>query len=597
MLRELHISNLAVIEDVVVEFGEGLNCITGQTGAGKSLILGAFEILLALRGGGGADLIRPGAEDARVSGLFELGDPWIHEQVSSALDMPLEPDEGLLISRKLFASGRSGFSANGRPVTTSMVRSVGELLVDVHGQHDNQYLLKPSNQLLLLDGFARCLDLRQQFSRVYTELRKLIRRRQELGEAGSVRRQQLELYEFQAAEIDAVGISGASEKEGTSLVNELAELQARHQLLSNMRHIKQQATAAYAALHESDGSVVERLQMISQVLLELAEMDEQIEPVAEQVRTATLTLQENAYELGRYMDRLELNREELVEIEDRLDVLNRLISKYAADDKMGDDPIAAVQAYRNQIGQQIQKLRYDNDDLDKIDKRIDAVRAKLRRIGETISKRRRDAAARLTPLIEAELAELNMPEASLVVEFETFDLDLNEEWGPGASGLDRMEMLMRMNPGQPAQPLRRIASGGELSRIMLAIKSVLSQADRISVLVFDEIDANVGGRTGTVIGQKLRKLASVSSKTNAHDGHQVLCITHLPQIAAFADHHLRITKRVEGKGKSRQTTTDVTILNAQTRIDELAEMLAGKQASKTTRRQAKEMLESVISSK
>lgn len=582
MLRELHIQNLAVIEDAQVDFTPGLNVFTGETGAGKSLVIGAFEILLGLRTAG--DMIRPNAEQAQVTGLFEVHHPDIAKQVAEVLDQPVAPGEQLLIARKLFASGRTSVSVNGLPVTNAMVKQVGQLLVDIHGQHDHQHLLKPSNQLHILDAFAKCDDDRERFAERLTELRQLTKTRQELSAGSDLRRQQLELYEFQADEIEA-----ADPQAG-----EFPELQARHRVLSSLQRIQKDAGSAHAALYEAENSVTERLQIITHLLLELTELDPELDDVADQVRSSTLSLQESAFELSRYIDRLEHDPAESAEVDDRLNVLNRLVSKYG-DGAKSDDPVEPVITYREEIAGKITLLRSQDSDRSGIDQRIADCKAELRDIAKRLTKARTAAAKKVAPLVESQLKELGMAEAAFDIGFESHTLDDHSS----ASGLDAVEMLVRTNPGQPMQPLRKIASGGEMSRIMLALKSVLAGSDRISVLVFDEIDANIGGRLGTVIGNKLRTLAHANnaSKTkkplaasHAAPSHQVLCITHLPQIAAFADNHLRITKTVTGKGKARQTHTTVAPVTGKTRVEELAEMMAGKDVTNTTRKQARELI-------
>lgn len=595
MLRELHIANLAVIEDVAVELTPGLNVFTGQTGAGKSLVIGAFEILLGLRSA--ADFLRPDTDEGRVSGVFEVHDPAVAAAASELLDQTIAPGDQLLITRKLFASGRTSVSVNGQPATAAMVRQVGELLVDIHGQHDHQYLLKPGNQLVILDGYARCEDLRHRFGELLGELRDLRHQQKELNASRTLRRQQLELYEFQADEIDQ-----ADPQPG-----EFPELQARHQVLGNLQRIKKDAGRAHGALYEAEASVVERLQIITHLLVDLAELDESLEPVANQVRDATVSLEEAAFELSRYVDRLDHDPAELAEVESRLNELNRLVQKYGDTGPAGaDDPVQAVLDYRAQIGDQITELRGQDEGLAHMDDRIAELRTALEDVGAKLRETRQAAAKKIRPLIEAQLKELGMGEAKFDVAFEPRELDDPDLSG---SGLDAIEMVVQTNPGQAMQPLRKIASGGELSRIMLALKSILAGSDRISVLVFDEIDANIGGRLGSVIGQKLRELAAGRTagaasngrnrKAKADDGdaasqHQVLCITHLPQIAAFADRHLRIAKEVAGSGKSRQTRTTVTELSGGDRIEELAEMMAGKQATATTRKQARELLEAAV---
>ncbi len=577
MLRELHIQNLAVIEDAKIEFATGLNVFTGQTGAGKSLVIGAFEVLLGLRTAG--DMMRAGAEQARVTGLFEVHDPGIAQQIGTLLDQPIEPGEEVLVNRKLFASGRSSVSVNGLPVTNAMVKQIGQLIVDIHGQHDHQHLLKPSNQLHILDAFAKCTEDRLRFAQGLGDLRELNKTHRELTTGADLRRQQLDLYEFQADEIDAI----------EPQLGEFPELQARHRVLNSLQRIKQDAGGAHAALYEAEGSVAERLQVIAHLLLELAELDPDLGEIAEQVRTSTLTLQESAFELGRYVDRLEYDPGEVDEVDQRLNVLNRLVSKYG-DGQKSQDPLAHVMAYRQEIGEKIADLRSMDSDLGGIDERIEVCRAGLVTTAKRLTKARVKAGKQVQPLVAGQFKELGMGEAVFDIAFESLVLD--DQAGP--SGLDAVEMLVQTNPGQPMQPLRKIASGGEMSRIMLALKSVLAASDRISVLVFDEIDANIGGRLGTVIGKKLRQLANGQSQGGSVSdyalSHQILCISHLPQIAAFADNHLRISKDVTGKGKTRQTHTTVSTIKGKTRIEELAEMMAGKLVTATTRKQARELI-------
>jgi len=573
LLRELHITNLALIEDLTVELTEGLNAFTGQTGAGKSLILGAFELLLGLRStAGAADLVRPGAEEARISGVFELHDADRAAEAATLCDQTLAPGDPLLITRKLFASGRTSVSINGQPATAGMARALGEALVDIHGQHDHQFLLKPANQLLILDAYAEATGLRQAFAERWQRLRELRQAQTELDASRTLRKQQLELYEFQASEID-----DAEPTEG-----EFAELHARHKVLANLSKLQQDAGKAHAALYEADGSVTERLQAIAHVLIDLADLDDDLAPIAEQVRVATLSLQEASFELSRYLDRLDHDPAEASEVERRLDTLNRLIHKYGSG-KPCDDPLNEVLTFRAQLAEQIDALRAQDDDLAGIDSQITAAETELHTLGEQLTAKRQAAAKRLRPKVEIQLAELGMAEAKFAVGIEPGQV--------GPHGPDAVEMMVQTNPGQEIAPLRKIASGGETSRIMLALKSILADSDRISVLVFDEIDANIGGRLGSVIGRKLRELASAPSSTS---NHQVLCITHLPQIAAFADRHFRITKTVHGSGKSKHTRTDLAVVEGKARIEELAEMMAGAKITTTSRKQAQELLAAAV---
>lgn len=580
MLRELHISNLAVIADATVELDPGLNCFTGQTGAGKSLIIGALEVLLGLRQP--QDMLRKPAPEGRVTGVFHIAARGLREQLAAVTDLPLADEPELIMVRRIFESGRTGASINGHPITASMLKQVGEILVDVHGQHDAQFLLKPANQLQVLDEFGGSAPLRAEFGEAFRQRQELTAQLEELTASRTLRKQQLELYEFQAKELD----------EAALVAGEHEELQARHRLLSNLQKIKHDAGLAYGVLYEDEGAIVSRLKTLYAMLLDLSELDEQLMPVTQQIKDAAANLDDAAFSLRRYVDRLDLDPDELTEVTERLNLVNRLVDKYAGH----AGTLADVLAYRTQIGEQIDALRGQDQDYSSLGQQIAALDARLRDLGAKLTKARKKAAEKLVPLVHAQLADLGMKEAQFSVEFQGIaglpepsektakrpkpdtPAPLTAADFALSSGLEMIEFMIAPNPGQPARPLRRIASGGELSRVMLALKSILAQADRVSVLVFDEIDANVGGRMGAVIGEKLRDLAKI---------HQVLCITHLPQIAGFADRHITIRKAVQGD----QTRTTVTQIEGDARLKELAEMIAGKDVSATSLAQARELIE------
>jgi DNA repair protein RecN (Recombination protein N) len=551
MLRELHISNLAVIADARIELARGLNCFTGATGAGKSLVIGAIEVLLGLRSS--AEMLRAGADEGRVSGVFEVRDKRTLEALERLTDVPVSAEGGeLLLTRRLYFSGRTSVSLCGHPITLGMLKQVAESLVDVHGQHDHQYLLKPSNQLDVIDQYADLWPLRERYYATYGALRDAQQQLDELGASRTLRQQQLELYRFQADEIDAAQLDPA----------EYEELRSRASVLENLEKLKKDAGAAHGALYEADGSVLERMKMISAVLSELSQLDYNLKPVAGALRDATIELEDAAFDLGRYLDKLDLDPSELVEVTDRLNTINRVLNKHG-------DPIEATLQHRREIGQKIAELEKQTDDFSAIQQQIDPLTRELNELGTELSEKRRSAAKKLAPRIERELAELGMEKAKFTINFTSS--------AATPSGIDQIEFIVQTNPGLAAQPLRKIASGGELSRIMLALKGVLALGDRVSVLVFDEIDANVGGRLGSVIGEKLRDLA-------IH--HQVLCITHLPQIASYADRHLTVRKESTGA----ETRTTVRRVEGTERVAELAEMIGGERVTEITRAQAKELL-------
>ena len=553
MLRELHISNLAVIADARVELSPGLNCFTGATGAGKSLVIGAIEVLLGMRSP--AEMLRPGVEEGRVSGVFEVRDPGVLRRIEELTDASVVADGGeILLTRRLYASGRSSISLNGNPITLGMLKEVAEHLVDVHGQHDHEFLLKPAHQLEVLDQFAGCSELRRRYHDAFAQLQEAKQRLAELSASRTLREQRLDLYRFQAAEIDDAELSAG----------EYEELTGRASLLRNLEKLTKDVTATHAALYAAECSVLDRLKMMAAVLAELSLLDQNVRPVAEAMRDATISLEEVAFDLSRYLDKLDLDPSESKEVDERLNTLNRVLNKYG---RTVEDTLA----HRAELGRQIAELERATDDLSTLQSRIDPLLKSLTTLGAELSAKRQAAARRLKPLVEKELAELGMEKA-------TFQISLAVSQEPQSSGFDQIEFIAQTNPGQLAQPLRKIASGGELSRIMLALKGILASGERVSVLVFDEIDANVGGRLGSVIGGKLRKLA-------AH--HQVLCITHLPQIASYAERHLTVRKQIAGD----KTQTTVRTVDGPERLEELAEMIGGQRITATTRAQAAEMLD------
>ncbi len=566
MLRELHISNLAVIADATVEFDAGLNCFTGQTGAGKSLVLGALELLLALRSG--QSMLRVGADEARITGVFMIQNLVLRRRLAEITDLPLADEPEMILVRRIHQSGRTTASLNGHPLTGSMLKNIAETLVDIHGQHETQYLLERENQLTLLDDAGQLGAIAGEFRDLYKQRRECLRQFREMNASQTLRRQQIELYEFQFREIE-----DANPQSG-----ELEQLEVRHRLLSNIEKIKRQVGSAYAALYEDDGSIIGRLKSVAAVLLEAAELNQEFSSAAEQVKDSTIALDDAAFTLRRTLDRLELDPEELATVTDRLNMLHRLISKYC--DPGGN--VEQLRAYKEHLREQLTELKSADQNTTALEARIVALEQQLSQRGAELSQGRKKAAERVIPGVHQQLAELGMKDARFHIEFSPVqavsvaDGNTDDPFG-SPSGLDTVEFMLAPNPGQPARPLRKIASGGELSRVMLAVKSILAASDRVSVLVFDEIDANVGGRMGTILGEKLRAIAR---------RHQVLCITHLPQIAAYADRHISIKKIV----RDGESYTTVSTLSGQSRLAELAEMMAGKNITPTSLAQAEELL-------
>ncbi len=566
MLRELHISNLAVIADAAVEFDAGLNCFTGQTGAGKSLVLGALELLLALRSG--QNMLRAGTSEARITGVFVIQNATLRRRLAEITDLPLADEPEIILVRRIHESGRTTASLNGQPLTGSMLKNIAETLVDIHGQHDAQYLLKPANQLALLDDAGHLSAIAEEFRTLYQQRRELMIQSRELGASQTLRKQQMELYEFQLRELEDAGPQAG----------ELEVLEARHRLLSNIEKIKRLGGSAYEALYEDDAAIIGRLKTVTAVLLEAAELNPDFIATAGQVKDSTIALDDAAFTLRRTLDHLELDPEEHASVSDRLNTLNRLISKYCGHGGGLDQLLE----YQESIKTQLTQLKSADQNSVDCDARIAGLEKQLFAVGAKLSQGRRNAAQVVTPGVHQQLADLGMKEARFHIEFLPVAAGAETQGRPedpfaSPSGMETVEFMLAPNPGQPARPLRKIASGGELSRVMLAVKSILAASDRVSVLVFDEIDANVGGRMGTIIGEKLRDIAG---------RHQVLCITHLPQIAAYADRHISIRKVV----RDGESFTSVATLTGQPRLEELAEMITGKNMTPTSLAQAHELL-------
>jgi len=557
VLRTLSIQNLAVIEDAQVEFDEQFNVFTGATGAGKSLVIGALELLLGLRAS--TQMVRAGAGEARISALFEIRSPELRREIEAALDLSLE-DGQLAVTRRIPATGPSRASLNGQPITAGMLRTLGQLLVDIHGQYDQQYLLQPVNQLAVLDAYGKLEDARAAYRAAYDAHHDLLARQAELRAGAELRDQQLELYEFQAEEIDRAQMQPG----------ELAEVETRRNRLANAERLAGELSAIYQSLYEDEGSITDRLKAMTSVLDDLTAFDPALEEFANTARDAAYSLEDLAYQIRGRVERVEFDPAALAEAEERLQLLRRLTDKYGPEE-------SDVFRTREELDEKIRSLRSQADDASGIETRLAELHRRMTALGLELRSAREKVARKLEKKIEAGLRELEMKGTQFRIALEPAVNDQGQP-SPGPAGLDRVDFLIAPNPGEPLQPVRKIASGGELSRVMLALKGVLAQADRVSVLVFDEIDSNVGGRLGAVIGRKLADLA---------EHHQVLCITHLPQIAAFGSRHLTVRK----ESRNGRSFTSVETVEGDRRVAELAEMIGGANVTATTRKQARELLD------
>jgi len=534
MLRELRISDFAIVSSAGVEFGPGLTCLTGETGAGKSILVDALG--LALGGRSDAAMVGPGGS-ATVEALFDVsGVP----AASSALEeMGLHAEDGELIVRRVVgANGRSRAYINGSLVNVSALQAVGGLLVDIHGQHEHQSLLRVETHIELLDVHLGLEGLKDEYGAAYEKRGELGARLDDIVSRERERAQRLDLIRFQAGEIDEAGLADGEEagleEERARLANADRLISLSHEGIEALRDAEPSALSLAASALESVKSVAELVEGQAETLKLL--------------ETAMISMEEASALLRDFASGLEPDPERLAEVEDRLDLIKRLKKKYG-------DTVAAVLAHRSEIGIELEGLEYADEEAEVLKKRLKEAEAEVGRLAKRLGDARRKGASGFCKEVMKELSSLGMPKAEFEVGFEALE-------SPGPKGAERAEFLFSANPGTGPRPLSKVASGGELSRVMLALKVVLSREDGVPTLVFDEVDSGIGGRTATVVGEKLKAAAK---------NRQVLCITHLPQVASCAREHVSVSKRTE-RGK---TAVELTRLDGEGRVAELARMLGG----------------------
>ena len=557
MLTELRIRNFAIIDEIGLAFADGFTVFTGETGAGKSILVDAVDLLVG--GRASADLIRAGAEDAEVSGVFVLApdSPVAHFLREHDLLSPGETD--LILRRILSRAGRNRIHVNGRPAPLSVLQSLRGLLVDIHGQHDHQSLFHMSVQLDLLDEFGGASAARADYVAAFGVWHRLEARVAEQRAALADRQAREDLLRYHVDELSGANLQ----------VGEDHDLARARLLLSQGRRLAELAQATYGPLYDEEPSLLQGLGALTGSLKELAAMDPAMMDARDHFAEAVAQLLDVAQRLRAYRDKLEFDPERLEKVEERLDLIHRLVKKYGGS-------LEAVMAKWAQAKRDLHELESDDDALKALEQQGADAQEHAVKLAQVLSRTRTKAAGALEKRLARELQDLRMAHAHvrIVVEQET------SADGPSltATGSDRVEFLFSSNLGEAPQPLARIASGGELSRVMLAMKTVLAGQDRVPVLVFDEVDAGIGGAVSEVVGKRLRTLSE--------RGHQVFCITHLAPIAAQAERHYAVTKAVT----NGRTVTQVEPLDKAGRIAEVARMLGGETITPTIRSTAAEML-------
>ncbi|BCR04386.1 DNA repair protein RecN [Desulfuromonas versatilis] len=549
MLSELIIKNIAIIDRLQVAFGAGFNVLTGETGAGKSIIIDAVGLLLGDRAR--PELIRSGEEEAVVEALFDLrGMPGVRDALAEA---GLEEGDELVVKRSISRSGRNRVYLNGSLATLGQLQPLAGQLMTIYGQHASQGLQRADLHLDMLDSFAGLDGELGNYRELFRELRQLNERLQRLDEAERERQHRLDLLGFQSSEIAAVSLKPGED----------ADLAAERLLLQNAGKLAAATEGGYELLYAGEGAACERLGRVADDLAALSNIDPQLGQLAEAVRGALFTVEDVAEQLRGYAGRVDFEPGRQDEVESRLALISGLKRKYAP-------TLEEILAYKEKIDQEIEELSDVDAAREGLRKKIAVARQGLERAGAGISARRAEAARQLAGKVELELRDLAMAKAR-------FEVRLSPLSEPGPTGLERGEFFLAPNPGEEPKPLARIASGGELSRIMLALKRAAPGGEDIPCLIFDEVDAGIGGEAATAVGEKLRGVAV---------GRQVLCITHLPQVAAYGDRHYRVEKREE----HNRTVTRLVFLENEERVREMARMLGGARVTERTLEHARELI-------
>ena len=557
MIETLSIRNIALIDELDLELAPGLNIFTGETGAGKSVILRSIGLVLGERVS--ADIVREGADFAKVEAGVAPHDRHPMWHTDFAFSDVLDPSDAVILSRRISANGRSRCHINGRLVNLGQLQDLGALLVDIHGQHEHQSLFRTQTHLRLLDDFGGCSDARQHVSKVHARLQALQKEAAELTQTLKASEREKDLLEFEIKELTA-----ASLEEG-----EDEALAAEARVLKNAEELGQSAKRVYALLdgdtsNSIDSSALERLKDAAKTLIKLSELDDSLSEVHDRLETSLYELEDVALHIRQYADTIEFNPMRLDEVTDRLALIRKLKRRYG-------NSISEILTYHAEAEQKLQTLQFGSEKQESLQAEIHETIQEAQHLCLALSAKRLHVAKQLSKQIEKELRTLGMDKA----EFQASVQHIADERGPfqidggrygfRSHGMDDVEFLIAPNVGSEARPISRIASGGEISRIMLALKTVLVQVDEIPTLLFDEIDSGIGGKVADVVGRKLKELSEFA---------QIICITHLPQIARFADRHFQVEKKVVG---GEHTLITAKPLTPEEQVNEIARMHGGEE--------------------
>lgn len=550
MITDLVVKNFAIIENLHVQFGSGFNVLTGETGAGKSIIIDAVNLLLGGRARG--EIIRTGAEEASVEAIFDLQS---ESAVSAKLvELGLDNGDELLVRRIISLSGKNRVFINGSAVPLNQLRELTSRLVNIYGQHEHQNLQRTETHLALLDDFAGLQSQLSCYQNAFQACQQLQKRLDDLNLAERERQQRLDMLAFQQQELSAAKL----------IIGEDQELEQERSLLQHAEKLTAATAGGYDILYAGSLAVCGQIGSLADQLDALQQIDPHLAPLVETLRSSLFNLEDVATELRNYSEKLDFEPHRQDQVEERLALLTNLKRKYAPS-------IEDLLEFQARVETELEELSDVEGRREQLQRQFAEAQAAVQTAGRKLSRQRKQAAAQLATAVERELAELAMPKARF--ELRMFDLDV-----PSAEGLERGEFYLAANPGEPGQPLAKIASGGELSRIMLALKRSAPEGDGVRTLIFDEVDAGIGGEAATAVGEKISGLGQSL---------QVLCVTHLPQVAAFADQHYQVTKD-EVAGRTR---TRLQLLEGDKQVAEMARMLGGAHVGVRTLEHARELID------
>lgn len=553
MLQELTIENFAIISKLRLSFHQGMTALTGETGAGKSIIIDAMGLLAG--GRGSSDYIRQGAQKCTLEGLFQL--PRQAEFLSFMEELGIETEEqSLIIQRDMSISGKNICRVNGRTVTLANLRKIGEFLVDIHGQNEHQELMQADKHLGLLDEFGNQSFKRDKkmYQKQYDAFRQLEQQVKKIQANEKMFVQRIDMLRFQQEEIEAAELQ----------IGEEEQLIEERDKLSNYQKIVDGLAESYEALNAEGQSSIDGVGAALGQLQGIAHLDSEYSDILENVQNAYYLLQDSVGDISRQLDNLELDENRLEEVNHRLELIRQLKRKYG-------ESIEAILAYQKEISQELADSNFSDGQMDGLLKKLTNQEHQVRELAENLHDQRVEIAKKLQKSILTELKELYMANTDFEVRFSSTDNELHRD------GIDQVEFYITTNPGEPLKPLVKVASGGELSRVMLALKTIFSKKQGITSIVFDEVDTGVSGRVAQAIADKIYQVAQNS---------QVLCITHLPQVAAVANYQYYISKEV----KKGRTETSVQQLSSKERVTEIARMLAGSEITDLTKKHAEELL-------